>query len=868
MKDPIFQPKIETRVDDELAFHVEMATRDLIASGVHPTEARRQAEATLGDRQRLADECKRLAHDIERSERRTQYFSALMQDTRFALRLLSRRRSFAAIAIATLTIGIGAATAIYSIVDGVLLRPLPFSEPERVGALWIRQPELARNPTIAWLAEATPVGNEEYQAIRAGARTLTDVALYATSSQFVSRPEGTERISAAIVTSSLFTVLRLSMALGHPFVAGDDALNAAPVALVDWNTWQSKYNADSGVLGKSVVLNREAHTIVGVLPKGLRLDRTTEPPPYWVAALRDSSDMPERHNRNYYALARLAPGATYARASAELSRIIREVTRNSTSGARVEQWQRDESRQSRPALLGLLGAAIFLLGIACVNVAMLLLGESANRAREMAARAALGAGSGRLARQLLVESLVIALLSAVLASGVAWAFMRGLVALAPIHIPGLDEVVINTRVLAFAALVATATGLLFGVAPALTAGRSAVASLTRLGTGQSGRRGALLQRGLIATQLALSVILLTNAFLLTRSFRQLTSINPGFRSSGITVARVSMPWELFREPDQNRAVARLMQERVAALPGVERVAIGSAAPFAGGGQSSPITIQNPDGSAPETVGQHTQQRYVGPGFFEIMGMRLLRGRLFDQTDNSSSNLVAVISAAEVRRDFNGRNPLGVRVQHQGKWRQIVGVVSDVKYRGLPTENEATIYVPFDQNPSVSFTVLAQERQTTTLAIFRRALREVEPNAVITGVDPLKNLVAASYTSERYRTALIIAFASVAALLAAVGMYGVGSRSAARRTKEVGIHRQFVVRCDGALAGYSDDAGELRTVPACQQGRSRGGVARGVIFPVQATHRADSCSPRHGAKGKRCSWPTCPTGPSHACGSRP
>lgn len=786
MRDPFFQPKVETRVDDELAFHVEMHTRDLIARGMNPAEARLRAESTLGDRARLVDECKRLDHDIDRAERRTRYFSELVQDTRFALRMLSRRRAFAAITIATLTIGIGAATAIYSIVDSVLLRPLPFSEPERVGALWITQAQTAKNPTVAWLAETSPVGNEDYQAMKAATRTLSDIALFSTSAAFVDGADGTERINATVVTSTLFKTLRVQMALGRPFVTGDDALNAAPIALVSWNTWQSKYNGDSSVLGKSVTLDREPHTIVGVLPRGLRLDRTREPTAYWVPALRDSSDLPQQHNRNYLGLVRLAPGATFEGASIELSRIIREVTHDSTAGARVAQWQRDESRQSRGALLALLGAAIFLLGIACVNVAMLLLGESANRSREMAARAALGAGSGRLTRQLLVESLVIASISALLGSALSWALMRGLVALAPPSLPGLDQVALNFRVLAFAAAIATATGLLFGLAPALSAGRNAVAAAARLGVGQGNRRGAVLQRALIATQLALSMVLLTDAFLLARSFNHLTSVDPGFRSESITIARVILPWELFHDDEKTRAAANAIQQRFAALPGVEKIVYASAVPFADGAQSSPVVVEGPGGPEPGKRGEHTQQRYVGNGFFEMMGIRLVRGRYFNSADNASSSTVAIISEEAVRRDFKGREPLGVKVRHQGKWREVVGVVKDVKYRGLAEVNEATIYVPYDQNPNTSIAMIVQERGHTTVEAFRRALREVEATAAVTRVEALPRLVSNSYTSERYRTVLIIAFALVAALLAAVGMYGVGSRTAVRRTREVGI----------------------------------------------------------------------------------
>ncbi|MEO7997975.1 MAG: ABC transporter permease, partial [Gemmatimonadaceae bacterium] len=782
----IFKPAAKTRVDDELAFHIEMHVRDLVARGIDPVTARQQAEAALGNRRQLEDECRKIDHDIDRNERRTQYLSELVHDARFALRMLTRRRGFAAIAIATLTIGIGAATAIYSVVDGVLLKPLPFADPDRVGALWITRPDLAKNPAVAWLAQSGPVGNEEYQAMRSATRTLANLALYAVGTATVPGSDGVDRVPIAEVTSGIFPTLRLQMSLGRPFVEGDDALNSAPIALVSWNTWQKKYNGDSAILGKAVQLDQEMFSIVGVLPKDVRLDRAREPAEYWTPALRDSGDLVTRHNRNYRALVRLAPNATFAGASAELTGVLRKTISDTTAGIRVEQWQRDESRQSRPALIALLSAAIFLLGIACVNVAVLLLGESANRSREMAARAALGAGSGRLTRQLLVESLVIALISAVLGSALAWALMRGLVALAPSQLPGLDQVQINFRVLSFAMLVATATGLLFGVAPALTTGKAAVASLARIGTGQSNRKGAVLQRGLIAAQLALSTVLLTNALLLTRSFDKLTAVEPGFRSAGLSVVRFSLPYTMFKDADRNRAAVSAIQQRMSSLPGVEGTVLTTSAPFTSGGNSSPVVVEGPNGPDASLRGQHTQQRYVSADYLQTMGVRLLSGRYFNIGDNASSTLVAIVSATEVKRDFGGRNPLGLRVRHQGKWREVVGVVSDVKYAGLAQIDEPTIYVPFEQNPNTSFALVIKERGNTTLLAYRRALREVEVSAVVAGVDALPSLLAKSYSSERYRTVLIVAFAMVAALLAAVGMYGVGTRAAVRRTREVGI----------------------------------------------------------------------------------
>ncbi|MGV3709084.1 MAG: ADOP family duplicated permease [Gemmatimonas sp.] len=798
MKDRIFKPEAGKRVDDELAFHIEMHTRDLIARGIDPVEARRRAERSLGDRNKVADECRTLDHDIDRNERRTLYLSELAQDTKFALRVLTRRRSFASIAIATLTIGIGAATAIYSVVDSVLLRPLPFSEPDRIAAVWITQPDFAKNAAIASLAVATPMGNEEYQALRASSKTLESLSLYGVGTASMATPDGVERVPTATVTSDMFRTLRIGVHLGRPFEKGDDALHAPAVALVGYNTWKTRYHSDPAVLGQSVALNGETYRIVGVLPPGLRIDRTRESDAYWMPALRDSSDLPQRHNRNYRALGRIASHASFESATTEVASILRRTVNDTTTGARIEQWQRDSSRQSRSALLGLLAAAVVLLGIACVNVAVLLLGESANRSRELAARAALGAGRGRLARQLLVESLVIAFVSAILGSALAWGLTKGLVALAPPQLPGIDEVAIDLRVLSFAMTAAAATGLLFGVAPALTAGRSAVSSLARFGVGQSNAKGAILQRTLVATQLALSTVLLTNALLLARSFDKLTSVDPGFARSGMSVARVVLPWQMYKETDRIRTMISAMEQRIAALPGVESVALTTSPPFSGNTNSSPVVVESPTGLDETVRGQHTQQRYVGANYLQAMNIRLLKGRYFNSGDNMQAPDVAIISQSEVDRDFGGREPLGLRVRHQGKWRTVVGVVSDIKITGLAAADAPTIYVPFDQLPNTSFAFVVRERGSTSLQAYRRIMREVDANAAVLRVDPLPKLLEDSYVSERYRTVLVVAFALMAALLTTVGMYGVGTRAALRRTREVGI-RLALGSTNGAIA---------------------------------------------------------------------
>ena len=396
----------------------------------------------------------------------------------------------------------------------------------------------------------------------------------------------------------------------------------------------------------------------------------------------------------------------------------------------------------------------------------------------------MGAGVGRLVRQLLVESMVLSFASAVLGTALAWLMIRGLVSIAPDRLPGMDTVRLDARVLLFTMSVAAITGIVFGIVPAIIAGRTAAGSIVRSGAGESGRGARAVQRSLIALQLGLSMVLLIVAALLSRSLSNLANVDPGFRPSPLTAIRVSRPVRY--DPEQTRMFATAMVEQLAAYPGVQRVTASTHVPFVSGSNSSPVELDRAGGT-PAAEGRHTQQRYVLSGYFETTGMRLLSGRFFNADDRATSELVAIVSASEVARDFGGQSPLGRQVRHQGKWRRIVGVVADVKYRELAREDEATIYVPFDQLPDATPVFLVAG---TLGPAFRSALssmlREVEPRAIVIDVTPLPTAIAKSYAAERYRAVLVSAFGVMAALLAAIGLYGVSLRSARRRTREIGI----------------------------------------------------------------------------------
>jgi len=779
----IIRPSVNKRVQRELEFHIEMRTRELIEGGMTPEDARREALRRFGDLQEVSSALTTIGGQTERIMRRVRFIREATHDTGAALKLLTRRRGFASLAVGTLALGIGAATAIYSVVDGVLLRPLPFSEPERIAAVWITQPRAAKDPTLSRYATATPLGNREYQTLEREARSFQELALYSSGSITLTTDTGTERVESLTATSSLLPVLRTHPVLGRAFARTDDVLNGPNVALVSWESWQTRYGGDTAILGRRVTLNEKPYEIIGVLPPALRVDRTVQTPEFWLPALRDSVDLPERRNRRYGALARLAPTATYAAATSEATQLLHGMG-DTTVGARVEAWQADQTSAARGPLLVLLGAVALLLLIACVNVAILQLGEASARAREMATRAAMGAGAARLVRQLLVESMALSIVSAVIGTGLAWLMIRGLVAIAPERLPGMDTVSLNGRVLLFTMAIAIITGLFFGVVPAIIAGRSAAGGLVRSGEGSSGRGTRTVQRSLIALQLGLSMVLLVQAALLSRSLRNLSEVNPGFRPARLTAVRIALPRRY--EDARVRLLTSTVLQRLASYPGVERASASTHVPFVSGGNSAPVQL-DAAGELPPPEARNTQQRYVVPGFFETMGMQLVAGRFFDADDREGSERVAVVSASEVARDFAGQSPLGRRVKHQGEWRRIVGVVADVKYRELGGEDESTIYVPFDQYQDDAPVFLVRGDVGPN---FKRALagflRDAEPRAAVTTVSTLSVAIAKSYAAERYRTVLVAAFGLMAALLATIGLYGVSVRSARRRTREIGI----------------------------------------------------------------------------------
>jgi predicted permease len=692
---------------------------------------------------------------------------------------------FAAVAITTIALGIGAATSIYSVVDGVLLRPLPFREPGKLVGIWNTFPGWKTEPILAAQWNRIVLSIPEFHDLQARNSTFESVGIWSGGSRVVTDGDKPELVNTVRASASLLSVLGVPPALGRMFLPGEDVPNGARVAVISHEAWQDRYGGARDILGRVVHFDETPFTIIGVLPKGLTIGRDyTAGAAFWTPVGQDSVDYRDRTNHSYRAVGRLKAGVTLEQAATDVDHIIHEKADPAKQGTRLVEWQSDQTRDQRQPLLILLAAVGLLLLIACVNVATLLLGEAATREPEMAARLALGASRTRLMRQLLTESLVLAGIGAAIGAALAWWGTHLLVALAPPRIPGLGDVHMDGRVLTFALAVAATTGIAFGLAPALLLSNAGPASLLRVGTGQSVRGRGRLQRVMIAMELALSVVLLVGAGLLMRSFEKITSMDPGFRADHLLVVQPTLPAAFGRDSIAITEFYRSVMERLRSLPGVTAVTATAQPAFVGGTSSSTIQLVGENGPRHEA-----QQRVVVPGYFATIGIPLLEGREFTNDDRAGAAYTAVVSEALARRDFPNESAIGKEVRYQGQWRRIVGVVGDVRFEKLSKDVQPTIYTPFVQRggrSSLAILVRTTGEPTAITPMVRSVIADVDSRIVLRYVNSMSKYIRDSFAQERYRTTLVSIFGALAALLAAVGMYGVTARAVARRTREVAI----------------------------------------------------------------------------------